>query len=888
MKIYLTKFILLFALFSASFALFAREVTIYVIDADINLPLEGAKVRTSAAGEHICDRQGKTVIEVPDNRQIIVQAVYPGYDTGIITVPVTGNTFTIRMHLASHMMGSDLEIEAAKPSAAETRTGRSIAVTAQEITQTAEIGIIEDVMSTISLLPGVSYKGFLDAEPSIRGGHPGDMSASLNGFHINNPFFWGGTFSIFDPRMVQSAQLSHGIFSVRYGHTISGLLEVISRDPSPTETQFELGVNTSAANFNLSLPLFGKGGILFMGRVTYYDPVLALAGAISDSIPESAKELSDLKSGLALVNSFDPVPHIRTVTANGNYRFFDNLVLSATGFFGMDGVGISFNNSSLVNGFLDSDTSIDFLFKNYQAFFTTSLAWNPRSDMLLKLLLGTGYEEQDNLGDINYNIREKHFSKAFQDKFPDLYFLIQDQQPYQFWDSGLIDQSESNLNLQGRFDYDWHLSKNIFLSAGVQTMYNIFKASGVQRVTRDIPYASIKDPEDRQKIEDNIKAKWPIMPEPVLNKLLENLVIAMPISYPPNPKNNLLTTSGYIMGEFTLGNRINTELGLRVDHFFLTGDDDFRLDSEPALNPRLNLEFNLFNSNGFFKKIDLSLGSGLFSSINDNVFFAEKDYNIDTMKPNRSWTSVLGFKFEFPESIHLNIEGYYKYIFDRMYIMMETSIGGYNILPKFNGEGMVWGIDVLLQKIQSRYWDGWLSYSFSWAKYRDPDGDVNASGRSGGTFGDDWYYPSFHRFHTLNLIFNYKPISSMNLYIRLGMASGVPLQKRSKDGPQSYPVYLYNDDIFIEKYYWESTYDENNRTTPSLNMDIKFSIFGGHKTGKTRYELYFAIENVLGLLYTAQGNTSFNQYTGELDDGAFSATFDIPIPIPSFGFKISY
>jgi len=71
-------------------------------------------------------------------------------------------------------------------------------------------------------------------------------------------------------------------------------------------------------------------------------------------------------------------------------------------------------------------------------------------------------------------------------------------------------------------------------------------------------------------------------------------------------------------------------------------------------------------------------------------------------------------------------------------------------------------------------------------------------------------------------------------------------------------------------------------------MDLKFSFFGGNKNGKARYEFYFAIENVLGLLYTAQGNTSFNQYTGEVDTGNDSARYEIPIPIPSFGFKISY
>jgi len=881
MRFNIKKIIFLISIFLFAYMIFAREVTIIVTDADLHLPLEGAIVRSRDAGEFICNADGKAVITVPDGRQVILQAVYPGYETGIITVTVTGNTFTVALRLSGHMMGRELVVEASRPGSTETRTGRSVAVTAKEISQTGEIGIIEDVMNTISLLPGVSYKGFLDSEPSIRGGHPGDMSASLNGFYIKNPYFWSGTFSIFDPRMVSSAQLSHGVFSARYGHTISGLLEITSRNPSPTETQLELGVNTSAANFNLSIPLLGKGGLIFMGRITYYDPVLALASSLSHLIPE-----------LALVSSFKPVPYIRTVTANGNYRFTDKLELTATAFFGMDGVGAQFDNSSFVNNMLDnSRTTIDFLFVNYHAFFTSSLSWNPRHDMLLKFLVGTGYEELEYRGNMRFKI-DRNFSPngfAYDDSYQDLInsgFIDKDN-GYSFNDYMTSGDNESNLNVQGRIDYDWHLSEKILLSAGVQTVFNRFFASGILKATVERPYSMIDNPDDKQKIYDKLKDKFP-MPPGMFDEMIKKFMIAMPWSDPPNSNNDLLSTSGYILGEFSPINKINIELGLRIDHLLLISANDHLISSFPAFNPRLNLEFNLFNSSGFFQKIDMSLGAGLFSSVSENIFFYEEEYNLKKIKPNRSLTSIIGIKFEFPGSIHLNIEGYYKYIFDRMYIVREEGFDAKST-PNFDGEGMVWGIDVLLQKIQSRYWDGWLSYSFNWAKYRDPKDTLKKEGLSEGKQGDSWYYPSFHRFHTLNLVFNVKPIQSMNIYMRLGLASGVLLPKRSKDGPISIPVYLYEDDIFIEKYYWEeSFYDEKNRTTPSLNLDIKFSIFGGSKYGKTKYELYFAVENVLGLVYTAQGNKSFNRYTGELDDGAFSANFDIPIPIPSFGFKISY
>ncbi len=195
----------------------------------------------------------------------------------------------------------------------------------------------------------------------------------------------------------------------------------------------------------------------------------------------------------------------------------------------------------------------------------------------------------------------------------------------------------------------------------------------------------------------------------------------------------------------------------------------------------------------------------------------------------------------------------------------------------------------MLQKLQSRFWDGWLSYSFSWAKYRDPNtGDSNL-GISGGTQGNDWYFPEYHRFHNLNLVFNVKPAPHFNIYTRFGLASGAQLPRRVGDRPISYPVYV-SDGYFIERYEWPSVRDENNRSTPSMPMDIKFSIFGKNDKGmgKTRYEMYFAIENTLSLLYTSRGNTRFNPNTGEIDNGSESASYEMPIPIPSVGFKFSY
>jgi hypothetical protein len=871
-------------LFCAVFPLAARDVEITVVDIELDLPLEGAVIRLWDGRQYVCDEGGKAVISVPDDRRVVIQAAYPGYESGRLVVAPGADAYTLSLRLSGVMEGRELVIEAARPGTSETRTGRSVAVSGREIAQTAEIGIVEDVMNSIKLLPGVGYSGFFDAQPSIRGGDPGDMRASLDGFYVFNPYHWGGGFSIFDPRMVESAQLSHGVFSSRYGHTISGLLEITSKKPSPAETEFELGVNTSAANFNLSLPLAGKGGLMFMGRVTYYDPIVRLFQQLSKAI-----ELEELQA----INAIRTAPYIRNGIITGNYRFLDGLELKTTGFWGMDGIGVNYENS--IRGedrtdALDSDTKMDFNWTNYQGFINAVLSWNPRNDMLLKMVAGTGYEKMVLDGDIQYNILNKSFSATSANAwyYDSIRYSGRFKDPYDFNTATLLKQTETIFNTQGRIDYDWELGKGFLLAAGVQEMFTRYDTKGNQQITMEKNISDFDLPAQEALLNDMG------ITDPVSREMLRQyLIVSVPLKYNPDAGNKLFTSSAYTLTEYaTRSGRFRTELGLRLDHYYLLGKD-ISLQSKPAMNPRLNMDFNVFKNLGYVQSFDLSAGTGLFSSMNNSVFIAEKQFNINELKPNRSWTSVLGARLEFPEGLNFNIEGYYKYTYDRMYVPINVDLEGLDVQPRFNGEGNVWGIDFMLQKLQSRYWDGWLSYSFSWAKYRDPDSGNSDMGISGGVRGDDWYFPDYHRFHNINLIFNIKPAPRINIYARFGFASGLQLPRRIGDSPVSYPVYVYDPDNpsnnkFIEMYYWPSRRDENNRTTPSLPLDIKFSFFGKSNSGKTRYELYYAIENVLALLYSARGNTSFNAYTGEIDTGSMSAVYEMPIPIPSFGFKISY
>jgi len=866
-----------------TFALFAREVEILVKDAELGLPLEGAVIRSWDQTVYNCDKDGKARISAPD-RQVVIQAAYPGYENGRLVITTDKNEFTLGLRLSGVMESRELVIEAERPEASETKTGRSVAVSGREIAQTAEIGLIEDVMSSIKLLPGVGYAGFFDAQPSIRGGAPGDMAASLDGYYIMNPYHWSGGFSIFDPHMVQSAQLSHGVFSTRHGHTISGLLDISSKRPSPTEAEFEISAGTSAANFNVSLPFEKKGGILIMGRVTYYEPMFLLTQQLAKVYQQIGLYTQEQ---VDLVNIFRVVPYIRSGTITGNYRFTDTLEMRATGFWGMDGAGFTFNNDATEENGLSSSSRLRLDWTNYQGFISAALNWNPRNDMLVKFSMGTGYEEAV-VDLVSQNIIKKNkFSDDFYAKYPELK-LLPGLSPSPYDLEEFMKQTDLMFNAQARADYDWELGKGFLAAAGAQEKFTRYSLKGSQQGAYEIRFRNL-DEDDRNRV-------LGMVPTQILDQLSDQFKNDLRIAFPsppfsPNAGNSLLTTSGYSLVEYaTPDKRFKSELGLRVDHYYLLGDG-FSYGTEPALNPRLNMDFNVFKDLWIIESLDLGAGTGLFSTMDDAVFRAEKKYNLNGIKPNRSWTSVLGTRITFPEGLTFNIEGYYKYIYDRMYVPVSIGLDDFDIRPQFNGEGRVWGIDLMLQKLQSRYWDGWLSYSFSWARYRDPSSGSANMGISGGTRGNDWYYPDFHRFHNLNLVVNIKPAPKYNFYTRFGLASGTQISKRVAEGPTTYPVIIYNnsgDFKFAQRYYWPSVLDENNRTTPALSLDFKFSYFGKDHAGKVRYEIYCAVENLTSLIYMPQGNKSYNSYTGEIVTGSESAGYGLPIPLLSFGVKMSY
>jgi hypothetical protein len=586
-----------------------------------------------------------------------------------------------------------------------------------------------------------------------------------------------------------------------------------------------------------------------MGKVTYWDPFVSLAKLAARGIPE-----------IEMINSVTTAPYIRDFSITGNYRFSTDLELSATGFFGSDGVGAEYQNKYERDG-EDRGVDLEFDWMNYRAFGIAGLNWSPRRDLVFRASAGAGLYETDMLADITIDVLRDDGYNPLKPN-PDDPPMPDPEDPedrkdaptrWDFIEAIHTDGTLTNktITYQGRADLDWSPREGVIAAVGLQELY-----------TRWIKHERFHQ-----------KPTW------ISGDLPPDLEGFNPDPPPLDVENRGLSSSAYTLLEYVSPRRnFGAELGLRLDHFYFMGQDtrageDFAIQTLPVVNPRLNFDFGLLQNWGGIDSLSVTVGTGLFSSMNEVVSSIDMSHNIGDfdLKPNRSWTSIAGLKIDFAEKFSFTIEAYYKYVFDRAYT---AAIVYRNESPRddgsretnyhFNGEGKIFGFDFLLQKLESRFLDGWLAYSFTWARYRDPDTipDPVPAGVDEEEFpktGNDWYYPSFHRYHNINLILNFKPRQSFHIATRFGFATGNP----ERD-------------------------DNSRRIGFSWPVDVKFSFFRFNPRGKVNTEIYLGIENLQALVYDAIWIARANGYTGEEEPSEYKPVYDLPVPMVSFGFKWRY
>ncbi|MBF9015082.1 MULTISPECIES: TonB-dependent receptor plug domain-containing protein [unclassified Oceanispirochaeta] len=828
-----SRLMTLFMLFSQLTVLFSYDLIISVTDRDLEIPLEGALLQIPGLeGSVYTDFNGKGNIEIPDDMQrIVLTIVYPGYDSRRITLSPDQKSLDVELILNGIIEGEELVVERKIIGKSDEEVGVSVVMDKEEMDTTANIGIVEDVMSTIKTLPGVGYTSSWNARPSIRGGYPDEMAATLDGFYVTYPFHWGGAYSIFNPNMVDSAKLSNGVYSARYGRAMSGLLEITTITPDEPELRIDGALSTTSTDLFIQTPLGRQGGLLAGGKITYLDSIRLI-------YPEMTEQITTL-------------PYIRDFYTKVFYKPGSSVELYMNGFYGSDGVGM---DTVADRESYSTDIMFDYNYTN--AFLSGGMDWSPGEKTHIELLGGYNW----NIMDMEFytsNSGTMYYSDEFLEKYGDLYGLSSGDA---YTIDGLENRGISDTDsrqAQAKLNGEYLLGNSHIIAAGAETVFSkTSQSSDFQLWVTDDSAGnlSLKQMDIKTDVEDN----------------------------------KSLNTAGFLIWE--TGNeqsRLKTELGVRSEFYYIW-NDDFKMNALPLVNPRGNMTYTAQKDGRYFDEINLSLGSGLFSYMPMTAELLEEEYGTSDweMSPDRALFNVLGLEFLWNDIWKFKLEGYYKYYLNRLVLSSDEAEGETRYYYNTDGSGHAAGFDFMLQKKISRNWDGYLTYSFIWARFHNPSNTGSESESiqlSGGEPMDEWYFPYYHRFHNLNLVLNWRFQPGWTFSVIGQLASGAPRQEVGD--VTTYPVEY--DGRVIQQYGRTSSYSDTLRDGISAPVDLRIAYAYYPADSKIKWEWYVAVEDIFAQLYQPSANSSFNSVTGE-ENTDTSADFNVGIPIPSFGLKVSY
>lgn len=427
--------------------------------------------------------------------------------------------------------------------------------------------------------------------------------------------------------------------------------------------------------------------------------------------------------------------------------------------------------------------------------------------------------------------------------------------------------------MQGKVDLEIQMNQNNFLIFGFEEIYK----------------ASIKNVYDYHK---------------ELQHDLNEYGTAIPIQGPivitetSIAGNNVLDTSAFALWNYgTATSLIQGEVGLRGEHFYLWNTEaDLELNNCPIANPRANIIYTPIRNSGVFDSLSFSVGSGLYSALSDAAWEIEKEAVSDTftLKPDTAWLSVLGSALAFDNGISLSVEGYYKYYLSRTYVYTDER-DSQNVIyhAGTDGQGFAAGADFMIEKSINSLVDGYISYSFLYARFYNPvDFQYDSQTTTTGDPLEIWYYPSYHRFHTINSVLNFRLPKDCTMTISASIAAGTPA-KQYIDKSEEYLAGTYNDPSIDEKLQ-VVLYSDTNRNYCDWPIDIRFSKEGEFNNKKGTWEWYIGIENFLSIPAALikmnrakEEGVRYNTTGWTIGEG--NLTIDMGFfPIPSFGVKMTF
>jgi hypothetical protein len=238
------------------------------------------------------------------------------------------------------------------------------------------------------------------------------------------------------------------------------------------------------------------------------------------------------------------------------------------------------------------------------------------------------------------------------------------------------------------------------------------------------------------------------------------------------------------------------------------------------------------------------------------------------VEPQLSDQFAVGFFKKFNNEYSLEVEGYYKNIYNRIdYIDGSDLIGNNTIETEIlTGDARAYGIEFLARKSSGRF-TGWLAYTLSRSEQQTPGGIAGGPGINKG----NTYLTPFDRTHDLSFTGIYRLNEKWNLSANLIYQTGRPI---------TYPNGQYSyEGLSIASYS-----DRNSDRLPSYHRIDVSAIFTPKKPGRRwQGEWVFGIYNIYNRRNAAAISFSQSRESG-LNEATRIAIFGI-VPSVTYNFK---
>ena len=240
------------------------------------------------------------------------------------------------------------------------RTHTQLGLSRIDLAEAAKLPVIfgeQDVLKTLSLLPGVKQAGDGNAGFYVRGSSAGQNLILLDEAPIYNASHLFGFFSTFNSDAIKDVTLIKGNADARYGGRLASVLDVHMKEGNNQAFHGAGGIGLISSRLSLEGPIQkGRSSFLVTGRRTYADLFLHLSK--NDEVKNNSLYFYDLnaKANLAL----GPKTHLYF----SGYLGADKLGLKDQFMIDWGNKVATLRLNSILGDGLFSNTS--FIFSNYQ------------------------------------------------------------------------------------------------------------------------------------------------------------------------------------------------------------------------------------------------------------------------------------------------------------------------------------------------------------------------------------------------------------------------------------------------------------------------------------------------------------------------------------------